>query len=112
MRVIYTICCCMLLVQLHAQFKPIPPQRSTGGNKPQTAHHAIKPLSRFSVAEQNLHLQATVDYANLPKLNLAQRKAIPGPVIIWDEKSALPIYIEGEASGLPELRDAPSGKRA
>ena len=112
MRVIYTICCCMLLVQLHAQFKPIPPQRSTGGNKPQTAHHAIKPLSRFSVAEQNLHLQATVDYANLPKLNLAQRKAIPGPVIIRDEKSALPIYIEGEASGLPELRDAPSGKRA
>ncbi len=111
MRIILTLLCAVLFLQVYAQYKPIPQRSTTAGPKDQNAHLPIKALPRFSQSNSTPD-PSSISYNNLPKLKLKLRKPIPGPLMVRDEKSGLPIFIEGEVEGLPELRDAPNSQRA
>jgi len=111
MRIIITLLCAVLSLQVHAQYKPIPQRSTTAGPKDQNTHLPIKALPRFS-QNNNTPDPSSISYNNLPKPKLSLRKPIPGPLMVRDEKSGLPIFIEGEVEGLPELRDAPNSQRA
>lgn len=110
MKITLTLLGLVLLIQLNAQFKPIPQRSTNTGPKAENTHYPIKNLPRFNQS-QDVATQASIDYTTLPKLNLNLRKPIAGPKFIRDEKSGLPIFIEGEIEGLPELRDAPKAKK-
>ena len=111
MRIILTLLCAVLLLQVQAQFKPIPQRSTSTGPKEQNTHIPIKALPRFAQSSSTPD-QSSISYSNLPKLKLSLRKPIPGPLMVRDEKSGLPIFIEGEVEGLPELRDAPNSRKA
>lgn len=111
MKTTLTLLGWVLLLQLNAQHKPIPQRSTNTGPKPENTHYPIKNLPRFNQS-QDVATQSSIDYAALPKLNLGLRNPIAGPKFIRDEKSGLPIFIEGEIDGLPELRDAPNSQRA
>lgn len=111
MKTTLTLLATVLLLQLNAQHKPIPPKSNHNGPKPENFHYAIKPLPRFA-ADKNTANPASIDYSNLPKLNLNSRQPVPGPKFVRDEKSGLPIFIEGEVEDLPELRNATSVQKA
>jgi Zn-dependent metalloprotease len=110
MKAKFTLYLSLLFFPLWAQQKPVPAKSSSSIPKPEITHHPIKRLARLE--QEHLTPSTEIHYDQLPKLDLKLRQPIPGPILIRDEQSQLPIYIEGEINGLPELRDAPDGQKA